>query len=108
MRFTSDRKFRPGSFQDPWKAIDLSKSIMVIDSLGFAVCEIHAKTAADIAHSKIIAEVPTLVKALDDARIALSFYRGQMAADVPGKEYPFGKDAENQARVVIDKIKALV
>lgn len=48
---------------------------------------------------------PELLAALRNARIALVFYRSEMADDNPGKNktYPFGIDCEAEARAAIAK-----
>jgi len=41
---------------------------------------------------------------LRKARIALTFYREEMARDIPGKDYPFGCECETAARAVLAEL----
>ena len=63
--------------------------------------------AKDRANAALIAAAPELLAALENARIALTFYRAEMDRDNPGKSksYPFGIDCENAARAAIAKAK---
>jgi len=56
--------------------------------------------------NKIAAELATnaaLLAALENARIALTFYRERMEREEPGTTYPFGVDAETAARTAIEE-----
>lgn len=67
--------------------------------------DIKNQSAAETMAIQYAGRISELEKALGNARIALTFYRGRMwEGGKPGTEYPFGMDAEESARLLlIDK-----
>ena len=90
-----------------WRILSDDYGILVVDGLSRAVARFR-KDAEGEKYSQVVSALPAIVKALSDARIALTFYRGQMTSDVPGKSYPHGIDSEKAAREVLDKLAAVL
>jgi hypothetical protein len=54
----------------------------------------------------LIASAPDLLSALEEARIALTFYRNWMTKHTDGRtDYPFGIQTQDKARAAIAKAK---
>jgi hypothetical protein len=54
----------------------------------------------------LISAAPELLSALEESRIALTFYRNWMALQTEGRtDYPFGIKTEDKARAAIAKAK---
>lgn len=99
---TMKRGHTPGPWSFDGHGINCS------DEYHTRICKVHGKTILNAefeANSLLIAAAPDLLAALRDARIALTFYREDMLrAAAPGtRDYPFGIDAENNARAAIAK-----
>ena len=73
------------------------------DSGTIANWPVYPKSNA-CANSSLIVAAPELFEALENARIALAFYREWMERDHPGTSYPFGMDCERDAEKLIDGI----
>ena len=93
-------KFTPGPWEVDGQYIDTPGGLL-LDGLQ---TEHKGERAANMA---LIAAAPELLAALENARIALTFYRAEMDRDNPGKSksYPFGIDCENAARAAIAKAR---
>jgi len=58
------------------------------------------------ANARLIASVFDLLSALEDARIALTFYKNWMAKHTEGRtDYPFGIQTEDKARAAIARAR---
>lgn len=55
------------------------------------------------ANALLIAAAPKLLEALENARIALTFYREWMSKEHSETNYPYGNDCEKKAREIIAK-----
>lgn len=110
---THNQNHTPG----PWQAVEVDEGIFHIDTATGSRTQIgDVATVYDAAfpneykaNAALIAAAPELLEALENARIALTFYANWMRKHCPAgnnsSEYPFGLDAERQARAAIAKAK---
>ena len=71
------------------------------------ICHVNPYLACESeANAQLIAAAPDLLYALEESRIALTFYRNWMALQTGGRtDYPFGIKTEDKARAAIAKAK---
>jgi hypothetical protein len=97
-----DAKHTPG----PWEYNEQTKTIRSKkENFWLATMDSWDGSVNNAANARLIAAAPDLLAALENARIALTFYRIEMARDTPGKDYPFGIDCENAARAAVARAK---
>jgi hypothetical protein len=101
----------PWSILDrPENALDDARILTHISNGSHIVCTLGTTctdgSPAHSANARIIASAPELLAALEEARIALTFYRNWMTLQTEGRtDYPFGIRAEDRARAAIAKAK---
>lgn len=95
-------KHTPG----PWKANnDCQIQCENLNSYGnWIVASItRENTPEDHANARLIALSPEMISELQNARIALTFYREWMQKQSPGTDYPFGIKVEKTVNEIILK-----